>query len=73
MDTPDQYRVLRVKDVLRMVGFSKSSLYDKININSPRYDPSFPRRVKLGVMTVGWFEHEIIAWLNGKREIGSTT
>lgn len=24
----------------------------------------FPRRVKLGANRVGWFEHEIVAWLH---------
>lgn len=26
----------------------------------------FPRRVKLGANRVGWFEHEVVAWLRDR-------
>lgn len=50
-------RILRRPDVERLVGLSKPSLYRQINAGT------FPRPVKLGPRAVGWFEHEIEAWL----------
>lgn len=36
-------QILRMKGVTELVCLSKSSLYDKMNPKSKRYDSSFPR------------------------------
>ncbi|MBL0639860.1 AlpA family phage regulatory protein [Aeromonas hydrophila] len=56
-------KVLRIKDVTQKTGLARSTIYDRIDKKSPRYDSSFPKRIKLGLAAVGWFEHEIDAWL----------
>ncbi|CAD7520783.1 MULTISPECIES: AlpA family phage regulatory protein [Aeromonas] len=61
MNTP--IKVLRIDDVTQKTGLARSTIYDRIDKKSPRYDSSFPKRIKLGLAAVGWFEHEIDAWL----------
>jgi len=56
-------RVLRIKEVLKRVGLSRSTLYDRMNPASPRYDDSFPKRVKIGKWAVGWLESSINEWI----------
>lgn len=59
-------KVLRIDDVVQKTGLARSTIYDRIDKKSPRYDSSFPKRIKLGLAAVGWFEHEIDAWLYAK-------
>lgn len=40
-------RVLRFKQVLERVGLSRSTIYDRMNPASPRYDSSFPKPMKM--------------------------
>lgn len=55
--------ILRRKKVEKRTGLSKSTIYDRLDIHSPRYDPDFPKPVHLGGHAVGWIESEIEAWL----------
>lgn len=56
-------RVLRLKDVLYKLNIARSTLYDWMNERSPRYAPTFPKRVKIGQHSVGWLESEIDDWI----------
>ena len=62
-----QFRVLRIKEVIHLVGLSRSAIYDRINPKSPRYDESFPKPLKLGMnsrnIAVGWLERDLIQWM----------
>ena len=58
----------RLKKVIEITGVSRSVIYEKINEKSKRYDPTFPKPIKLSLNAVGWFEHEIIQWLELKAE-----
>lgn len=51
-------RILRLPQVQKLVGLSRSSVYSRIQAGS------FPRPVSLGGRAVGWLEHEIDQWLN---------
>lgn len=64
---PPGTRILRLKGCLTLVGVSRSTWFDLNNPASPRYDKSCPRRVRLGSRSVGWFEHELLDWLQSKR------
>lgn len=55
--------ILRRKQVEARTGLSRSTIYDKINPKSPRYDPIFPTQIRLSSDTVGWVESEVQAWL----------
>lgn len=60
-------RVFRLRDVMSVTGLSRSTIYDKQNTDSPRYDPSFPKKIHLGARAVGWMGDEIIAWVDAMR------
>jgi prophage regulatory protein len=56
-------RILKLPEVSRRTGYSRSSLYAKVNKNNIQYDPMFPRPINLGARSVGWSEAEVEAWL----------
>ncbi|MDP2323804.1 MAG: AlpA family phage regulatory protein [Gammaproteobacteria bacterium] len=57
--------ILRRRDLETRLRLSRSTIYDKINPRSPRYDASFPKPIRLGRgAAVGWLAHEVDAWLN---------
>ncbi len=56
-------KLLRLKYVLEAVGIKRSTLYDWLNVNSKRYDPHFPRPVKIVTSAVAWVEAEIENWI----------
>jgi len=60
-------RIIRLPTLIERTQLSRSTLYDKMNPKSNRYDASFPRPIKLSVSAVGWFEQDIIDWLNSKK------
>ncbi|MBB3117568.1 helix-turn-helix transcriptional regulator [Pseudoduganella violacea] len=55
--------VLRRKQVEDRTGLSRSTIYEKINSRSPRYDPHFPKPIRLSSDAVGWIEAEVNAWI----------
>ena len=59
-------QILRVKEVEAMLGVARSTIYDWMNVNSKRYDASFPKKVKLGQKSVGWVEGQLVEWLRAK-------
>ena len=63
--------ILRLKQVLARTGLSRSTVYDKMNKHSPRFDPGFPKQVHLGASSVGWYESDIVSWLESREQIVS--
>jgi len=61
--------ILRRKQVEARTGLSRSTIYEKINSRSPRYDPLFPKQVQLGKDAVGWVEADVQAWLERMVEL----
>jgi len=58
MDTaPD--RILRLRAVLRIAGFSRATLYRRMQAGT------FPRQIRIAERCVGWRQSAIDAWLNG--------
>lgn len=64
-------QILRLRDVISITGLSRSTIYDKQNPKSERFDPQFPKKINLGARSVGWFLKDIEAWLNSKIENGA--
>lgn len=61
--------ILRRRDLEARLKLSRSTIYDKINPDSPRYDSSFPKPIRLGNgSAVGWVEGEVEDWLRGRIE-----
>lgn len=56
-------RVLRMKDLVAMLGISRSSIYEKLNPKSKYYDIDFPKPIKLGAASVGWLSTAIEIWI----------
>jgi prophage regulatory protein len=69
MDQKEQQaKIIRRRHLEARLGLSRSTIYDKINPKSPRYDASFPKPIRLGGAAVGWLAHEVDAWLNRQIE-----
>jgi prophage regulatory protein len=56
-------QILRMPQLTKKTGASRSSIYDWLNPKSPRFDPTFPVPVKLSGASIGWIEAEVDAWL----------
>ncbi len=52
--------ILRLPDVKRRVGLSRTSIYERVTART------FPAPVSLGGRCVGWLEHELQTWLESK-------
>lgn len=56
-------RILRLKQLTERIGLGRSTIYDRMDVQSPRYDATFPKPIKLGTAAIGWIESEITAWI----------
>lgn len=63
---PPPLVILRRKQVEARTSLSRSAIYDRLDPNSPRHDPSFPKQVKLSSNASGWVEAEIDDWLRAR-------
>lgn len=61
-DTP-QAKILRRLEVLALLGISKSTFADWQNPKSKRYRPDFPKKIQLGINSVGYLESEVNAFI----------
>jgi prophage regulatory protein len=50
-------RILRLRQVIALTGFSRSTLYRYIQ------NQQFPNQVRLGPRIVGWLEDEVNDWI----------
>ena len=68
-------KIIRLKQLVELLGVGRSTLYDWMNVHSPRYDPSFPRRIRLGKASVGWLLEEVVAWISQRasEQVGERT
>lgn len=60
---PNELRMIRLSTLVKRLGVSQSTVYNKLNPASPYYDPGFPKQVKLGSGAVAWIEGEVNDWL----------
>jgi prophage regulatory protein len=58
---------LRIKELAAYLKLSESTIYDRINTASPRYDPVFPKQRRLGLNTVVWLQSEVDAWVEYRK------
>lgn len=59
-------RIIRRPAVEAKTGFSRSTIYARIDPASEHYDPEFPKPIKLGKGVnppVGWIEAEVDTYL----------
>jgi prophage regulatory protein len=50
--------ILRLRDVLKRTGLSRSTLYNRIA------NGEFPHQISLGGRAIGWFKGEVQDWIN---------
>lgn len=55
--------ILRMPQLTKVVGISRSLIYLKINEKSPYYDPTFPKPRRLGTKAVGWLLSDVTAYV----------
>jgi len=55
--------MIRLRDVLNRTGLSRSTIYNKLDADSPHYDELFPKQVRVGSGSVRWIESEIDCWI----------
>jgi len=65
--------LLRRREVEERVGFRTSTLYERMNSDSPKYDPSFPKPIVLSgtpdrATCVRWVRSEVDAWIAAQIE-----
>ncbi len=65
--TTDPFQMITRIDLEELTGLSRSTIYDRINSRSKRYDPDFPKPVKFGHLT-RWRLSEVQAWIQSKIE-----
>ena len=58
-------QMLRLTELIKLIGLSRSSIYDRLNRRSKRYDPNFPRPLKLNNAS-RWLLSEVEAWIEAK-------
>ncbi len=61
-----QCQVIRLPELQRITGLSKSTIYAKMDPCSPYHDPDWPKKVNLGPRSVGWYRHEVIEWVESR-------
>jgi len=57
--------ILRLPDVLRMVGLSRPTVYRMVKAGT------FPAQVRLSTAAVGWLRSEVEQWIMARRHGGS--
>lgn len=60
--------LLRIQAVCNMVGLGKTTIWNKLNRQSPYFDASFPQLIRIGKRAVAWDKHEISAWIAARKE-----
>lgn len=63
----DDRVLIQAKEFKSLFGISDSTRADWENPNSPRFDKTFPKKVRLGKRWVGYYIDEINEWLASRR------
>ncbi|QUN27223.1 AlpA family phage regulatory protein [Cupriavidus sp. KK10] len=65
-------KVARLRRVMELTGLGRSSIYNRMDLRSAQYDPTFPRSFPLGANggAVGWDEDAVKAWVLAQASIG---
>ncbi|WP_180168614.1 AlpA family transcriptional regulator [Acinetobacter sp. YH01003] len=59
-------QLIILKQVVELIGVCRSTIYEMMDENSPYYDPTFPKKVKITQNRIGWSAWEINQWIEAK-------
>jgi prophage regulatory protein len=59
--------LIRLPDVIKITGISRSLIYAKLNPKSKSYDTRFPTPVKISKRAIAWRRRQIEIWIAGLR------
>jgi len=59
-------QLINIKQVKEFTGVGRSTIYEMMDENSPYYDPTFPKKVKITQNRIGWSAWEINQWIEDK-------
>ncbi len=65
-------KVLTIAAIGEKFTLSRSGIYERLNRNSPRFDPDFPRPIKLGARRIGFLESQADDYLRSRVEAAHT-
>lgn len=60
-----KHQLIRLPELETLTGLSRSSIYDRLNPKSKRYDSTFPRAIKLSHSS-RWRLSEVLNWIESK-------
>jgi prophage regulatory protein len=55
--------ILRCNPSAKKLGISRTTFLEKQNPKSRYFDSTMPRKIRLGMRTVGWLEADLDGWL----------
>lgn len=58
-------RIVRLPEVMRLTGLSKATIHRRYR------DGTFPRPLRLGPQSIGWWRTEILEWLESLQRAGA--
>lgn len=64
-------RILRIRQVQERTGLGRSTIYDRLDRRSRRFDEAFPKPVKIGISAVGWLEADVERWIDRQVKMSS--
>jgi len=60
MTAPESPRVLRMPEVAKRTGLSRTVIYEQVK------DGTFPKPLRLGPKASGWLDSEVSDWIRAK-------
>lgn len=63
LSASDFATVIRMPQLIKMVGLSRSMIYLKINEKSNYFDLNFPKPVRLGQKAIGWLLSDVYIYI----------
>lgn len=61
-------RFIRIGELIRLSGLSRSSIYEKQKKTSRWFDPSFPKSFRISARSVAWSYSQVHDWMNSQKE-----
>lgn len=59
-------QLINIKQVVEIVGVSRSTIYEMMDEDSQYYDSTFPKKVTITSKRIGWSAWEIHQWIESK-------